>query len=182
MHEVALRKQMNRTLAQFKKDPIPHGPGVRPMTPQEVESYSQVTADMYRNCEMADNMVWEGVPIDKDPAKGKIRTSDRQISHGDNQKTEYKESLKASFGGRSKAFEFVQENSNKVLPNGEFHSETMIGAGANNIGHITGLVMERCDDSLTVTQYYIDRLHPEQSLIYRQEPTTAREFPMLLGK
>ncbi len=59
---------------------------------------------------------------------------------------------------------------------------TQFGAGANNIGHITGLVMERCDDSLTVTQYYIDRLHPEQSLIYRQEPTTAREFPMLLGK
>lgn len=181
MHEVALRKQMNHTLAQFKKDPVPHGAGVRKMTAEEIDNYSHDSMVTYQNCQMTDNLVLEGKVVDKDPSIGKINCNYRGTTNWDNNKVEHKESLKATYGGRSKAYECVYEKSEKQVATGERHSETTIGAGENNIGHVTGLLMERKDDSLSVTQYYIDRLNPANSLIFIQEPATAKEMPAFLS-
>ena len=180
MHEVALNRQMKQTLAQFKKNPIPAEASARKMSESEIDEYTHRTQELYQNCQMADNLVMGGQSVDKDPSIGKVKYADRQISHGDNSKTEYKESLTASFGGRSKAFEFEHKSSNKVLPNGEKHSETSIGAGSQNIAATTGLIMERNDDTLSVTQYYIDHLNPSNSLIYTQAPATAKGMPAFL--
>lgn len=181
MHEVALRKQMNHTMAQFKKDPIPHGAGVRKMTAEEVDNYTHDSMVTYSNCQMTDNLVIDGKVMDKDPSVGKIDIRYQGTTNWDNNKVKHKESLKGTYGGRSKAYEFVYDKADTQVATGERHSETTMAAGANNIGHVTGLLMERKDDSLSVTQFYVDRLNPTNSLIFIQEPSTAKEMPAFLS-
>lgn len=175
MHEVALRGQMLKTLADYKSSAMPRGEGVRKMTAEEVDSYTRFAADNYANLQSLDNG-----PEDQNPATGRIEIQNRSVNDGitDSFPRETTESFQASFGGRSKSYEAIQDISNKPLydTSDPGYSKTQVEWAEQNIGFIAGISIVRNDNTVQTTQFRIDRLNPANSVILMEEPSTAREL------
>ena len=175
MHEVTLRREMLAEVKNYRQHPRPEGSNVRPMTGQEVDQYTTFVADVYHNLELRDNQ--NG---DTDSAPGCISASNRSVDNGitDSFPRETKEDLSATFGGRSKALEMVQDISNRPLydTNDPGSSSTDAMFAEQNVMFITGISLRRDGDTVSGTSFYIDRLHPENSVISERQAATAREI------
>lgn len=180
MHELALDRTMNNALKRFQRNHTPNGPGVRPMTAEERDHYAQSTQDSFEMCKAADNMSFQGVAIDRDPAKGKVRWYDRQTSYGDEFNTEYVSKANATFDSRRHSFQLnTRETQRDLVEGGETRSERSLSAGHIGRSHISGIEMHRQGNTFGLVQYNIDLRHPENSVIFEQAPATARSFPQL---
>lgn len=175
MHEATLRREMLSTLNAYKASPRPEGANVRKMTPDEVTEYTDRVAFTYQNLQEIDN-----APDDRDRAQGRIEISNRSVDNGilDGPNRVSEEVVSATYGGRSKAYTVVQDL--RSYPedgvSGSSHDSTFAGFAEQNIMFITGIQMRRDGNDLQTTSFYIDRLHPENSLISEGPRATAREI------
>lgn len=174
MHENTVRSQLLASMKAYQKHPRPTGPDCRPMTPREVETFTSFTSDVYQHLQNLDQR-----SDDRDLRKGSIdirsRTADNGLFEGAVQVTE--ESVQARFGGRSRTFELVEDY--RVYPEHSPHRadvDTTRGCWAEqNIAFITGIDLRRDGNALASTAFFVDRLHPERSVVCEGPPSTARE-------
>ena len=132
-------------------------------------------ADVYQSLQTQDNQ--NG---DKDLTPGRIHVQSSVKDDGmldGGPLHESKNEIKATFGGRSKALEMVQDTSFQVLDGRDPGSSTTDAIWAEqNICFLTGIELSRDGDTLSGFSLFIDRLHPENSKIEEYRPATAREI------